>query len=112
MTDQYSPASVVRRMVPARPTTQQTLGEGEEPEVRSATTLLACRTHDVPPSLENSMRPAWPTRQSDWVPGTKIKYGGAEPAIAAGVSLTSLSATEGAGVGACEGGACGGGPLW
>src|SRR5215472_3218053 len=72
-TAQCEPASVDRRMVPARPTIQQTFSEGAEPAVRSASTLLVCRDQDAPPSLENSITPAWPARQSVFLLGVTIK---------------------------------------
>src|SRR5207249_3073748 len=57
---QCAPPSVVSRMVPARPTIQQTFSEGAEPAVRSANTLLVCRSQEPPSSAENSIMPAWP----------------------------------------------------
>src|SRR5215472_9931284 len=60
-------------MVPARPTIQQIFSEGAEPAVRSASTLLVCRDQDAPPSLENSIMPAWPARQSVFLLGVTIR---------------------------------------
>src|SRR5207253_11030602 len=71
---QCEPASVVRRMVPARPTIQQTFSEGAAPAVRSTTTLLDCRDQEAPPSPENSIMPAWPARQRVFLSGVTIKF--------------------------------------
>src|SRR5262249_42777578 len=101
-TDQSEPASLVSRIVPARPTIQQTLSEGAEPAVNSAATLLICRAHDAPPSLENSIMPRWPTRQRVFLPGAEITYGLTSEAIRR--AATSLNA-EGAGTGGARTGA-------
>src|SRR5215467_3595248 len=78
---QCEPESTVRRIVPARPTIQQTLSEGAEPEVSSTCTLLAWRTHVAPLSFENTMRPAGPMRHRVLAPGAEIKGQSREPAI-------------------------------
>src|SRR5215472_8136758 len=75
MVTQCAPASVVSKMVPAWPTTQQTFSEGAEPAVRSANTLLICRNQEAPPSVENSIMPAWPARQRVLPPGAAITDG-------------------------------------
>src|SRR6516162_3473120 len=97
MRPQLAPASVVRRMVPARPTIQQTVSEGADPAVRSANTLLVCRNHEAPLSLEYSIMPDWPARQRDFPPGAAITNG----RIAAAIRKTvlSLKAATGAGAG-------------
>src|SRR5215472_1861503 len=97
MIAQCEPASVVRRMVPARPTIQQTLSEGAEPAARSASTLLVCRNQEAPPSLEYSIMPAWPTRQKDFPPGAVIREGLMAAAICKVAS--PLNAAAGGGVG-------------
>src|SRR5215472_7497778 len=91
-TAQCEPASVVRRMVPARPTIQQTFSEGAEPAVRSTTTLLLCRDQEAPPSLENSIMPAWPARQSVFLLGVTIKFKSAARATRSEETLPSLNA--------------------
>src|ERR1700676_2524011 len=60
--DQWVPPSVVRRMVPARPTSQQTSSEVAEPASKSATTPVDCKVHVAPASLEYSTMPAVPIR--------------------------------------------------
>src|SRR5207245_9665852 len=98
MMAQCAPASVVRRMVPARPSIQQTLSEGAEPAVRSANTLLVCRDQEAPPSLENSIMPACPTRQSVSPPGAAITDGLMAAAIRkAAPSLNAAGAGAGGG---------------
>src|SRR5215470_13772597 len=94
---QCTPASVVRRMVPARPTIQQTLSEGAEPPVRSANTLLTCRDQEAPPSLENSIIPTCPARQKTFPPGAAITDGFITDAIRN--AAPSLNAAAGADVG-------------
>src|SRR5215467_4613727 len=95
---QCAPASVVRRMVPVRPTIQQTLSEGADPAVRSANTLLTCRDQEVPPSLENSIMPAWPPRQRVFPPGAAITDGLTTAAIRkAALSLNAAGAVGGGG---------------
>src|SRR5215469_17643139 len=86
-TAQCEPASVVRRMVPARPTIQQIFPEGAEPAVRSTTTLLLCRDQEAPPSFENSIMPAWPARQRVLLVGVTIKFKSAARAIRAGETV-------------------------
>src|SRR5215831_7414319 len=106
MVAQCAPASLVRRMVPARPTIQQTLSEGAEPAVRSASLLLICRDQEAPPSAENSIMPAWPARQSVFLSGAAITDGLMPPAIRK--AAPSLKAATGGG----RGGAAGGAARW
>src|SRR2546430_1964434 len=97
---QCEPASMVRRIVPARPTIQQTLSEGAEPDVRSTSTLLVCRVQEVPPSLENSIMPARPARHKTLLFGTAIKFNLESPTSKPGEALISLKAAAGVGAGA------------
>src|SRR5712692_9494752 len=53
---------MVRRMVPSRPTTQQTISEGAEPASRSAWTLLVWASHVRPSFRERAIAPPAPTR--------------------------------------------------
>src|SRR5215469_2467427 len=102
MVAQCAPASVVSRMVPAWPTTQQTFSEGAEPAVNSTDTLLTCRDQDAPPSLEYSILPRWPTRQEVFATGAEITIGLITDAIrSAAVSLNAegRGADGGAGAG-------------
>src|SRR6202166_1661296 len=62
--DQWAPPSVVRKMVPARPTIQQILSEVAEPASKSATTPVDCQAQVAPESVECSTRPAAPIRHS------------------------------------------------
>src|SRR5205807_6167114 len=106
---QCEPASVVRRMVPARPTIQQTLSEEAAPAVRSTSTLLVCRDQEAPPSLENSTLPAGPARQRIFRFGATIKFKLEAPATAikpfgAPVSPKAAEVAGGGGSGAGEGG--------
>src|SRR5689334_19593828 len=94
---QCAPASVVSRMVAARPTTQHTLSEGAEPAVKSTRTLLICRDHEAPASLENSIIPVWPARHRTLFPGAGIKWG--LTASASRREASSLKAAAGAGTG-------------
>src|SRR5215472_16265868 len=87
MVAQWAPASVVSKMVPAWPTTQQTFSEGAEPAVRSANTLLICRNQEAPPSLEYSIKPACPARHSVFPPGAAITDG----LVAAAIRKAALS---------------------
>src|SRR5689334_3691364 len=72
---QCLPPSVVRKIVPEAPTTQQTFAEGAEPATRSAVTPLSCRAHLTPLSEECSSEPAGPRRQSCFPPGAKKTCG-------------------------------------
>src|SRR5215467_13317503 len=87
---QCAPESTVRRIVPARPTIQQTLSEGAEPAVSSTATLLFCGVQVAPPSLENAMRPAGPMRHRVFVPRAEMECQLREPAIKPREAATSL----------------------
>lgn len=56
--------SVERRIVPLRPTIQQTVSDGAEPASRSACTGLDSGVQVLPPSVERSMWPRGPKRQT------------------------------------------------
>ena len=70
---QCLPPSVVRRRVPALPAIQQTLSEGAEPARRSAVTPLFCGFQVLPASVERSIFPAGPTRQTCLLFGETMK---------------------------------------
>src|SRR5215470_3437804 len=98
---QCEPESTVRRIVPPRPTIQQTLSEGAEPAISSTETLLFCGAQVAPPSLENTMNPAGPMRHRVFVPRAEIRFKSEEPARKRKTTSTSLFAaargtTEGA----------------
>src|SRR5207248_11318138 len=69
---QCAPPSVVRRIVPAFPTIQQTVSEGAEPAIRSVVTPLVCKFQVAPVSAERSIRPLEPTRHTDLPFGAEI----------------------------------------
>src|SRR5260370_15568146 len=69
---QWLPPSVVRKIVPARPTTQHTLSEGAEPASKSVMTPLVCRVQVAPLSAECSMMPAVPIRHCIALPGAAM----------------------------------------
>src|SRR5262245_61762224 len=59
---QDRPSLVVRRTVPARPTSQQTDGDGEDPATGISFTPVDWEFQVLPPSLECCTSPAIPTR--------------------------------------------------
>src|SRR5690348_5777904 len=66
---QFAPPSVVRKIIPAAPTTQHTLGESAKPVMRFALTPLACVDQVLPLSVECSIEPASPTRHNTFPAG-------------------------------------------
>ena len=98
--DQRAPPSVVRTMVPARPTIQQMVVDGAAPEVRSVRTPLAWRDQEAPPLPEKSITPARPARQRTVAPGATIKRGELADASSIAVERNSETCSEGAGSGA------------
>src|SRR5260370_11143263 len=69
---QWAPPSVVRKIVPAWPTTQHALSEGAEPARKSVMTPLVCSVQVAPLSAECSMMPAAPIRHCAALPGAVI----------------------------------------
>src|SRR5256886_12628193 len=86
--------------LPICPTIQQTFSEGAEPAVRSANTLLVCRSQEAPSSAENSIMPAWPARQRDFLAGAAITAGLMAPAIRKATPSLKAAAGGGAACGA------------
>jgi hypothetical protein len=60
---QWAPPSVVRRIVPFVPETQQTSFEGADPASRSLVTPLSCFCHVCSDSVDFSILPPCPMRQ-------------------------------------------------
>jgi hypothetical protein len=58
----------VRRIVPLAPTTHATLLPGAAPASKSAVTPLGHGIQVCPESLERSIRPCWPMRQTMFAP--------------------------------------------
>src|SRR5713226_9693150 len=69
---QWLPPSVVRKIVPPRPTTQHTWSEGAEPASKSVMTPLVCRVQVAPLSAECSTMPAASIRHCTALPGAAM----------------------------------------
>src|SRR5579859_1392598 len=78
---QCAPPSVVRRMVPELPTTQQTLADGADPASKSVLTPLVCSVHLRPLSDECSREPDGPTRQRCFPSGATNTWGFCSAAV-------------------------------
>src|SRR5712664_1175804 len=101
---QCAPASVVKRMAPARPMIQQTLSDVAEPLSRSTRTPLGWRIQECPPSGENSMRPARPGRQTKVEPGAAMRRESETITVSVAALTAYFDAASAAGAGGAAGG--------
>src|SRR5580704_4897624 len=104
---QRLPLSVVSRMVPARPTTQQVWAEGAEPASRSAATPVFCTVQVAPASAERWTIPEGRRRHITSPSGEETSWGlrgdGKSAALLKGCTLPRFardSSVAGAPVGA------------
>src|SRR6266851_4367112 len=80
--------SVVRTIVPPRPTTQHALADGAAPAVRSASTPLCSRSHGLP-GMKREIEPCAPIiHTTEWSGGETAT---ADAAVAPAVELDSIA---------------------